>query len=103
MDFLPSVIRATCDGGFRIRFTFNDDLQGTVDLKSWLEGQIFEPLKDRSYFQQFFVDGGTVVWPNGADIAPETAGAIRRSSRDRSPERTPCSSRLRSRHQFGTF
>ena len=47
-------------------------MQGTVDLQSWLEGPIFEPLKDRSYFQRFFIDGGTVVWPNGADIAPET-------------------------------
>ena len=72
MDFLPSVIRATYDGGFRIHLTFNDDLQGTVDFQSWLEGPIFEPLKDRAYFQKFFIDGGTVVWPNGADIAPET-------------------------------
>ena len=72
MDFLPSVIQAKYDGGFRIHLTFNDDLQGTVDLQSWLEGPIFEPLKDRTYFQQFFIDGGTVVWPNGADIAPET-------------------------------
>ena len=72
MDFLPSVIQATYDGGFRIHLTFNDNLQGTLDLHSWLEGPIFEPLKDRSYFQQFFIDGGTIVWPNGADIAPET-------------------------------
>ena len=72
MDFLPSVVEARYDGGFRIRLTFNDDLQGTVDLQTWLEGPIFEPLKDPNYFQRFFLDGGTVVWPNGADIAPET-------------------------------
>jgi len=72
MDFLPSVIRAKYESGFRIHITFNDNVQGTVDFQSWLEGPIFESLKDRSYFQQFFLDGGTVVWPNGADIAPET-------------------------------
>ena len=72
MDFLPSVIRAKYGGGFRIHLTFNDNLQGTVDLESWLEGPIFEPLKDQDYFQRFFLAGGTVVWPNGADIAPET-------------------------------
>jgi hypothetical protein len=72
MDLLPSVIRATYEGGFCIHVTFSDNVQGTIDLQSWLEGPIFEPLKDRSYFQRFFLDGGTVVWPNGADIAPET-------------------------------
>jgi hypothetical protein len=72
MDSLPTVIRARYDGGFRIHFTFSDNLQGAIDLQGWLEGPIFEPLKDRSYFQRFFIDGGTVVWPNGADTAPET-------------------------------
>ena len=72
MDTLPSVIRATYDGGFRIHLTFNDSLEGTLDFQVWFEGPVFEPLKDRNYFQQFFIDGGTVVWPNGADIAPET-------------------------------
>ena len=73
MDVLPSVIRATYDGEFRIRLTFTDSLQGVVDFQDWIkEGPVFEPLKDRTFFRKFFVDGGTVVWPNGADIAPET-------------------------------
>ena len=72
MDVVPSVIRATYDGDFRIRLTFHDNLQGTLDFQAWLEGPVFEPLKDEHYFQQFFIDGGTIVWPNGADVAPET-------------------------------
>lgn len=72
MTFLPSVTGADYRGGYSIHLTFNDGKSGTVDFASWLDGPIFEPLKDEVYFQRFFLDGGTVSWPNGADIAPET-------------------------------
>ena len=72
MTLLPSVIRAEYRGGFRIHVIFNDDLESTIDFEPWLDGPVFEPLKKTSYFRRFFLDGGTVVWPNGADIAPET-------------------------------
>jgi hypothetical protein len=72
MVFLPHVIRATYETGFRIHLTFNDGTAATVDFEPWIEGPVFEPLKQPAYFRRFFVDGGTVVWPNGADIAPET-------------------------------
>ena len=72
MNLLPSVIRAEHRGGHRIRLTFNDNTKKTIGCSQWLEGPVFEPLRDPEYFRRFFLDGGTVVWPNGADIAPET-------------------------------
>lgn len=81
MPFLPHVIRAVYEDDFRIRLTFNDGTDGSVDFESWLIGPVFEPLKDRAYFQRFFLDGGTVAWPNGADIAPETLYDAARATR----------------------
>jgi hypothetical protein len=72
MSFLPSVIHAEYRGGYRIHVTFNDNSEKTIDFSQWLEGPVFEPLKDPECFRRFFLDGGTIVWPNGADIAPET-------------------------------
>jgi len=72
MNVLPSVVRAEYRGEHRIHLSFNDGTSGTVDFSGWLHGPVFEPLKDQNYFARFFIDGGTVAWPNGADIAPET-------------------------------
>jgi hypothetical protein len=53
---------------------FEDGTEGEVDLRLSLRGPVFEPLRDIEYFKQVRVDPelGTIVWPNGADIAPET-------------------------------
>lgn len=49
------------------------EYRGEVDLEPQLHGEVFEPLKDPQYFQQFRIDADlhTLVWPNGADFAPE--------------------------------
>ena len=92
MTFLPSVVRAEYRGGFRIHLTFNDLSEQTVDFRSWLRGPVFQALKDPAYFREFFVDGGTVAWPNGADIAPETLYEAAARDRKRGlhrPQATP--------------
>ena len=56
-----------------IWFRFNDGAEGEVDLSGELEGEVFEPLKDLTAFKRFQVDPEleTIVWENGADLAPE--------------------------------
>lgn len=52
---------------------FNDGAQGEIDLAPELEGEVFGPLKDQDLFRRFRVDPEieTLVWENGADLAPE--------------------------------
>lgn len=71
MSAIPSVVRAEYRGTFRVHLVFHDGIEGTVDFEDWLDGPIFEPLRDVAFFQRFYIEAGTLVWPNGADIAPE--------------------------------
>jgi hypothetical protein len=88
MKFLPTVVHAEHRRGFRVHVCFNDGSENTIDFEPWLEGPMFEPLRDLTYFCRFFVDGGTVIWPNGADIAPETLYEVP-GRRQRSNQRLP--------------
>ena len=56
---------------YRLKLTFNNDVTGVIDLQPELYGEIFEPLQDKSLFQQVYLTGRTIEWPNGADFAPE--------------------------------
>ncbi len=70
---IPQVIDAKYNGDYKIWIRFSDGVQGVIDLKEELWGEIFEPLKDLKEFSKFIVstDLNTLVWPNGADFAPE--------------------------------
>lgn len=56
---------------YKIWLSFNDGFEGEVDLSSELYGEVFEPLKDISFFKSFTLEGHTLSWSNGADFAPE--------------------------------
>jgi len=66
------VVAAVYEDEYRIRLRFNDGSSKTVDFSRWLHGEVFKSLKAKGEFTRFFIAGGTVCWPNGADIAPET-------------------------------
>jgi hypothetical protein len=70
---VPRVVEAAYVRDFLLRLRFRDGTEGEIDLAGELDGEIFAPLKDLEYFKRFSVspDLHTVVWPNGADFAPE--------------------------------
>lgn len=75
MQTTPLLIEATPTENYEVRVRFEDGLSARVDLSYLLEyGGVFEPLRDLEYFRQLRADrdAGTIVWPNAADIAPET-------------------------------
>ena len=73
MTPLPRITHARHTAGHTVWLRFNDGVEGEVDLSDELHGEVFEPLKDTAYFEQLRVhpELRTVVWPNGADFAPE--------------------------------
>ena len=62
-------------GGYILEIAFENGERGEIDLKDYAQkGGIFEPFLDIEYFKRGALnkDLGTICWPNGADIAPET-------------------------------
>ena len=70
---VPRIKDAKYVGNHTIWLRFADGAEGEVDLSSELNGEVFEPLKNQDFFKTFVLHSElkTVVWPNGADFAPE--------------------------------
>ena len=70
---IPRIKSATHIENYKLYLCFADGSEGEVNLEPELTGEIFEPLKDVSFFKTFSVDHElhTIVWSNGADFAPE--------------------------------
>lgn len=75
MRSTPLLLEVEPLNGYTVRVRFDDGTSGEVDLSYLLDyGGVFEPLRDPDFFRQLRADpeAGTVVWPNEADVAPET-------------------------------
>jgi hypothetical protein len=75
MRSIPMLIEARPSSGYVVHVRFENGLAAEVDLSYLLDyGGVFEPLRDGDYFRRLRADpeAGTIVWPNEADIAPET-------------------------------
>lgn len=67
------IVEARYVSGYVVWLRFRDGTAGEIDLASELHGPVFEPLKDPAAFRAFEIhpEFHTLVWANGADLAPE--------------------------------
>jgi hypothetical protein len=67
-----------------VRLRFADGVEKLIDLDPYLHGPVFSEIRrDWSVFASVRVDrgAGTIVWPNGADLAPDVLYEGRSSAR----------------------
>lgn len=64
--------------GYVLEIEFDNGTLKRVDVAPLLTGEVFEPLRDLEVFRRFSVDpvSRTLVWPGGADLAPEALVAL---------------------------
>ncbi len=58
--------------GFKLRLTLDDGKTIERDVALLLKGPVFDRIRsDPAEFARVKVEGGTVAWPNGADLCPD--------------------------------
>ena len=72
-EAVPVVTKVRVIKPYTLVVRFQDGVCKRIDLKNQPWRGAFEPLRDPAVFATAYVDedAGTVVWPNGADLAPE--------------------------------
>lgn len=59
--------------GFALLLTFTNSEQRRMDVRPYLDYPVFERLRDPEFFALVQVDHGTVSWPGGIDLDPDSA------------------------------
>ncbi len=82
------VTKAKYISDYKIELTFNNGINGCVDLKEKLTLPVYEPLKDKNYFKDFHLNSWTIEWKNGADFAPEFLFSLITKQQHREADKT---------------
>ena len=69
---LNRIVELEYDKNYVYYIKFDNGLECNIDFSTYLErGEVFQVLSDICFFKQAKIEGGTISWPNGLDIAPE--------------------------------
>ncbi len=68
----PLVIDVVANNDYTLTITFSNGEVGRFDVSSYLDEEVFQELKDLSYFKQAKVAMGVVQWPHQQDFCLDT-------------------------------
>ncbi len=69
---MNKVIAVTANDDFSLNLRFNDWSEKRFDAKPYFDYEFFRELKDENYFKKVGLAYGTIQWPHGQDISPDT-------------------------------
>lgn len=72
METVLDVVSVEAQPGYMLHLQFENGEGRLFDMSGFLDKKPFTILKDARLFAMASVENGTVVWPGGIDIAPET-------------------------------
>ncbi len=71
---LHSIVDVDARPEYRLWLQFEDGVEGVIDLSDLVGRGVFAAWTDLKVFQAVTIDleSGTVAWPHGIDLAPDT-------------------------------
>jgi hypothetical protein len=67
----PAVVRVCPHEDYSLTVTFDDGVEGVLDMKPYLDFGVFKKIRSLDKFKQVRVAFDTLEWPCGADLDPE--------------------------------
>ncbi len=67
----PSIVKVTPGKNYVLSILFDNGESGTLDMKQFLDFNVFKRLKDHNAFKKVRVSFDTIEWESGIDLDPE--------------------------------
>ena len=68
----PRVKSVKPENNYTLLLEFSNGEVKRFDVSSYIGKGVFAPLSDESFFRRVRVFLGSIQWPNGADLCPDT-------------------------------
>lgn len=68
----PRIVNVIPNPDYTLNLIFSNHEKRIFDMKNYLNIGVFKELKDIDYFMKVDIVLGSIKWPNGQDLCPDT-------------------------------